>query len=325
MATYKGIKGVKVETKASDPTASEADGTVWYNSTGATLKYAIAGAGAWASGGNMTTARHYVNAARNAPQSASLVFAGYNSGARDETEKYNGTAWTEVNDLNTARAGPGGSGTQTAALCMSGTPYSPDSNARTSNVEEFNGTSWSEKNNVVTASAWMGSLGTNTAAMMIAGDSGGGTATTMSQTWNGTSWTEGNNLVSGAVAGNSSTGSTTAGLNAGAESAPYKACQTYNGTSWTEVNNTNLNHSYATMFGTNTSAILAGDYPASTPVEEWDGTSWAAVATLATGRFGLAGTGTANSGVVMGGGPSPQDVTEEWTSPVYTIKTVTVS
>ena len=33
MATYKGIKGVKVVTKASDPTASEADGTVWYNST----------------------------------------------------------------------------------------------------------------------------------------------------------------------------------------------------------------------------------------------------------------------------------------------------
>ena len=34
MATYKGIKGVKVvESKASDPTASEAEGTVWYNST----------------------------------------------------------------------------------------------------------------------------------------------------------------------------------------------------------------------------------------------------------------------------------------------------
>ena len=33
MATYKGIKGVKVVTKASDPTASEAEGTVWYNSS----------------------------------------------------------------------------------------------------------------------------------------------------------------------------------------------------------------------------------------------------------------------------------------------------
>jgi len=33
MATYKGVKGVKVVTKATDPTASEAAGTVWYNST----------------------------------------------------------------------------------------------------------------------------------------------------------------------------------------------------------------------------------------------------------------------------------------------------
>ncbi len=36
MATYKGIKGVKVVTKATDPTASEAAGTVWYNSTSPT-------------------------------------------------------------------------------------------------------------------------------------------------------------------------------------------------------------------------------------------------------------------------------------------------
>ena len=41
MATYKGIKGVKVVTKTADPTASEAEGTVWYNSTGDALKYAI--------------------------------------------------------------------------------------------------------------------------------------------------------------------------------------------------------------------------------------------------------------------------------------------
>ena len=43
MATYKGIKGVKVQSKASDPTASEAIGTVWYNTTSNALKYAIEG------------------------------------------------------------------------------------------------------------------------------------------------------------------------------------------------------------------------------------------------------------------------------------------
>ena len=57
MATYKGIKGVKVVTKTSDPTASQATGTVWYNSTSTALKYAIQGAGTWASSPAMPTPR----------------------------------------------------------------------------------------------------------------------------------------------------------------------------------------------------------------------------------------------------------------------------
>jgi len=329
MATYKGTKGVKVQSKASDPTASEAVGTVWYNSTSPTaLKYSIAGAGTWASGGNLTTARHYIAAGTFAPQSASICFAGYNSGARDETEKYNGTAWSEVSDLNAARAGPGGAGTQTAALCYSGTPYSPNSNARTNNVESYDGTSWSEENNILTAIAWGGSYGTSTAAMFVAGDSGSGVATTFSQTWNGTSWCEGNNLVGAAVYGNSATGTVTAAINTGGDLG-YPAflynCQTYDGTCWTEVNNTTVAHGWPGMFGTTASAIAAGAPPSSTATEEWDGTCWSAVAVLGTGRYAMGGTGTSNEGIVMGGGPSPQNATEEWTSPVYAIKTVTVS
>ena len=38
MATYKGIKGVKVQSLASDPTAEDTVGKIWYNSTSATLK-----------------------------------------------------------------------------------------------------------------------------------------------------------------------------------------------------------------------------------------------------------------------------------------------
>ena len=37
------------------------------------------------------------------------------------TESYNGTNWTEVNDMSTARNGPGGTGkTGSAALCFGG-------------------------------------------------------------------------------------------------------------------------------------------------------------------------------------------------------------
>ena len=37
MATYLSIKGVKIQSLASDPTLIE--GTVWYNSTTGTLKF----------------------------------------------------------------------------------------------------------------------------------------------------------------------------------------------------------------------------------------------------------------------------------------------
>ena len=51
------------------------------------------------------------------------------------TEVWNGSSWTEVNDLNTARRLLAGSGTQAAALAFGGfTTVSVGS------TEEFNGT-----------------------------------------------------------------------------------------------------------------------------------------------------------------------------------------
>ncbi len=38
----------------------------------------------------------------------------------DETETYDGSTWTEVGDLNTARRSSNGAGTQTAALAFGG-------------------------------------------------------------------------------------------------------------------------------------------------------------------------------------------------------------
>ena len=192
-------------------------------------------------------------------------------------------------------------------------------------MESYNGTSWTEVNNVTTAVAWMNSFGTNTAAMLVGGDTGGAVTTVNSQTWNGTSWAEGNNLPGG-VLGNTGTGSTAAGLNLGAEASPYRACQTYDGTSWTEVNNTNSQHGYASCFGTQASAVVAGsNSPGTTAVSEsWDGTSWTETADMATARYGTAAFGLGSAGVVTGGAAT-LTTTEEWTNPVYAIKTVTVS
>ena len=138
-------------------------------------------------------------------------------------------------------------------------------------------------------------------------------------------WASGNTTNTGRR-GVGGLGSQTAAIAACGDAPPVGVlCESYNGTSWTEVNNTNGSHGYGAMFGTQTAAIITADYPAAVITESWDGTSWTEVADLSTSRYGLAGTGASNAGIAMGGGPSPSNVTEEWTSPVYAVKTVTVS
>ena len=141
MATYKGIKGVKVVTKAADPTASEADGTVWYNSTSPTaLKYAINAGGAWASVSATTSGRQQSGACGTV--SAAMRTAGQPlSGGTGEKicETYNGTSWTEENDMITGKVSPVLWGTTTAAICATGNNNAD--NATFDLSETWNGTS----------------------------------------------------------------------------------------------------------------------------------------------------------------------------------------
>ena len=87
MADYKEIKGFKVKSLASDPTASAGTvGQVWYNTTSNTLKVALHGGaplGAWASGNDLTTARSLLGGAGYA--SAGLAFGGTEPGKSAKT------------------------------------------------------------------------------------------------------------------------------------------------------------------------------------------------------------------------------------------------
>ena len=56
--------------------------------------------GVWATGGSLNTARRQLAGA--GLQGAALAFGGVNPSATQAvTESYNGSSWTEVNDLNT--------------------------------------------------------------------------------------------------------------------------------------------------------------------------------------------------------------------------------
>ena len=336
MATYKGIKGVKVVTKATDPTASEAEGTVWYNSTApAALKYSIAGAGAWASGGALNTGRFPIGSARNAP--APLTGLGFGGtapgGTTGKTESYDGTSWEEKGDLVDPRIAMGGAGTATAALGFGG-----DSPGYPTATESWDGTSWT----VIPQTLSQGkdsaaSFGLQDAAIFATGYAGppaGPTGNTnKTDSWNGSTWTEvnDNNTARSYVQG---CGTQTAGIIAGGAVPPYSAlAETWDGTSWTTVNSMNTARANFSTFGIQTNAVGCGGDDGTTPrfakAEQYDGTSWTEVADLANANKMSASSGTAGSaGINFGGsdpGNNPMPSTAAWSDPVYTIKTVTVS
>jgi len=318
MADYKGIKGGKVQNFSTNPPAPIV-GQVWYNETTRTLNYFASNpVGSFATGGNLNTARNNVGGAGT--QTASLAFGGAAPPNVDITEKYNGTAWTEVGDMNTARSKIMGSGfgLQTAAIACGGA--TDDYSALS---ETFNGTSWTETNDLNSAREQMGSVSGTTTAGLVFGGQGPPPAMQVScENYNGTSWSEVGNLNTGRylLAGS---GVVTAGLAFGGDTDPGKQdiTESWNGTAWTEVADLNTARASLQGFGVATASLAVGGNtpPISALNEIYNGTCWAEGADLSTARSALGSgrSGTTTVGVVFGGGaPSLTAATEEWSQPV---------
>ena len=184
MTTYKELEGTNIEIVSSDP-SNPVNGQIWYNSTSNVLK-GFKSVNAWASTNSMNTGRAYL--AGGGTQTSALSFGGEpGSGTTADTESYNGTNWTEVNNLNSTRRNLGGCGEDnTNALCMGGFP------GYVAITESWNGTNWTEVNDLNTGKRNMGVTGTNTSALVAAGAEPASTADT--ELWNGTNWTEVNDL-----------------------------------------------------------------------------------------------------------------------------------
>ena len=74
MTTYKELFGKYVQNYASDPTSTNAEGQIWYNTTSGTFKTALGSFGVWATGGNLNTARTDLAGSTAGTQTASLAF-----------------------------------------------------------------------------------------------------------------------------------------------------------------------------------------------------------------------------------------------------------
>ncbi len=304
----------------------------------------------WTETTNVNTARRSLSAS-GASNTDSLIFGGLGplpSGSPSPsiiigvTEKWNGSAWTEVSDLNTSRfySGPASLGTSTATLAFGGaTPPGVNS------VESWDGSSWTETTEINTARSYIYGLGVQTSAIAAAGY----TTTTVDivESWNGSSWTEVAEVNSTKHAGGSA-GSSTDGIIFGG-SIPGATAQTesWNGSVWTEVNDlAAVNETIRGNGASGSVAWAAGGDSFVTTTQEWafsgipptapaagysdalvgqmyynstsgqfkaikEGVgSWASGGNLNGGRYGIMGAGTLTAGLAMGGTFQPSDTTK---------------
>ena len=298
MAKYSDIKGFTVQTLSTDTAVS-----------------AIS-AGSFSSGGDLNSARRGGNGA-GVSLTATIVYGGYTTTNSANTESYNGTSWTEVNDLNTARnqaTQQGQGGTSTSAL------YGTQSGG--TNVESWDGSSWSEISEFNTARYAHGMGGTsNTASVVFGGEVPGAAFSALTETWNGSSWTETSDLSTARNSG-SAVGISTAAIYVGGQIPPNAAgnqVESWNGSSWSELSEIGYNVRNAGQFGTYTEAVIAGGLtpPYLATVQYWDGSSWTEIADIATARSSTMCGGASTAGLISGGNTgSNTAATEEFDAPV---------
>ena len=135
MTEYKSTKGGAVQNFEENPDNPYV-GQVWYNETTGNLRVRQTTlTSAWAAGGNLNTAGN--SGGGFGIPTAAILTGGNRPNKTGITEAYNGSSWTEVNDLNEGRSNIAASGTQTSGLAYGGFPAPPATTAKT---ELWNGT-----------------------------------------------------------------------------------------------------------------------------------------------------------------------------------------
>ena len=300
----------------------------------------------------MNTARYFISGGGS--QTSTLAFGGTGPavpGPTTKTESYDGTSWTEVNDLAIARYGAGGAGLDnTSSLCFFGDGSPTDTETEewgfppsTSTILQegqlwFNSTSSALKGYGtaagIPAATWSsgGSLNTgrengigfglvNTAAVVSGGQS---PITGATESYDGTSFTEVNNLNTARRAGTGA-GSSTAGLVFGGQTPSLTGVtESWDGTNFTEQSDLNTARTQGAngKLGTQTDAMFTGGEspPTTGATEIWDGTSWTEVSDLNDARKTFGGAGSSTPTVIVFGGDTPPNTanTETWDGTSWT-------
>ena len=324
MTTYKGLRGMTIQTVDGDPGTIQL-GELWYNSSSRALRVGQTSAAAWATGTSLPTAIHGHGGAGTT--TAALSFAG--TPAITESFEWDGSSWGAEVNVNTGRGYTSGFGTQTAAILC---PGLDDLNA----TEEYNGSAWTNGGDTNEDRRTMAAMGTQTAGLIAGGlyNPGPNAVAATAEEYDGSSWTEVGDLTTARTSnsgfGTQTAGISVAGMTGGSASDRVAVVEEYNGTSWTEVTDVGAANYSAMSWGTQTAGMYAGGYGYNNTSFTYDGTNWAASANLNLGRNrGAASTaGTTTSALLFGGAIQPSDnqvAVEEFTGPTTAAATVTSS
>jgi hypothetical protein len=309
------------------------EGQLFFNSTANAFKetiFDIPGA-TWASGGTKNNPSR--NNAAFGTQTATVSAGESGGSASNKTEEYDGTSWTEVNNLPASLASNSGAGVLTSGSSFGGSPTVTEQYL-------YDGTNWTDGADLNEGRHAAGAAGTSsTSAIMFGGHPPNLTST---EVYDGSSWSEKNDLNYGRqlLCG---VGTVTAALAIGGSGSPPltspNQSELWDGVTWTSAGSLPVNVYGNAGSGTSTLSIAMGGLPPSTDTSAnmrstqfWNGASWSEVAEMATSRASAQGTGSALAGFVIGGynpanAPGYDDdanKTEEWTVDLSN-KTITAS
>ena len=290
--------------------------------------------GAWSSAPSLNTGRKRAMGA--GIQTAALMASGFTSPPNAYTanvEEYNGSSWSEVTNIPSARSFGGYGGTQTAGVLFGGT--TPVFAA----TLHYDGTNWTAGGDLGTARYRIGGAGTQTAALGFGGYIPGASVNVHTEEYDGSSWTGGGDLNTARSHLLSCSGIQTDAMAINGGSGYTDDTEIYNGSAWTAGSDTLFgNRGYVASAGTSTSALrlftagMASPSPRkSAESQTYDGSAFSTAPSLATARKILTSAAAATSATAMGYGGETvtgnSTATEEFTagSTALNLKTITDS
>ena len=312
MATYKEIHGTNIEVLSSDPanpvegalsgawatksalnSAKQAAGGVGstnaalvfngqpYTSPNSNATESYNGSWTSISPGNMANGRFELGGAGT--QTSALGFGGYRGppgiGRVNESESFNGSAWTATPNLNGEKYGVRGSGiSSTAALCVGGNLEGP--NSAVTSTESYNG-SWTNGPALNTVRQQGQCSGSQTSALYSGNGPSEAPTQNAAESYNG-SWTTVANNPQPRGGGAQSSVSNASAISFNGGTGGSNQATIWNGSSWTTSATSNEvhNETQGAKGGSSASTLVFGGSPGGLNTEEFS--SSGGIRTLST-------------------------------------------